>query len=485
MNTLLTIFNAGEWIYNFIYFCIILLNIVFIIIIISENRNPVKTIAWISVLTLLPLAGFVFYIFFGRDQRSQRMISRKSKRKLERLVNDGISFEQNDISDLSDYTLQLLTLGNKLTRAMVSFNNNIKIFTHGKDKYSAFFNDIKNAKNFIHIQYYIIENDNLGNELKDILIKKVAEGVEVRVLYDDVGCWNLNRGNFFNEMINAGIEAKPFFKVTFPQLANKLNYRNHRKIAIIDGKIGYVGGMNIADRYVTGSKLGVWRDTHIRIEGEAVRELQSIFLVDWNLTTRELLSEQNYFPKIEKSNGNSIIQVLTSGPLDEHKSIFLMFTKLISNAKERIYIQSPYFLPNSAAINALKVAALSGIDVRIMIPSQSDSKILQYASNSYIAEMLKSNIKIYFYTKGFLHAKTLLIDDEITSIGSTNFDSRSFEQNFEINAFVFDKEFNSENAKIFMNDIKDCKRVNIKSWKRRSVTSKLIESIARLFSPIL
>ena len=485
MNTLLTIYNAGEWIYSFIYFSIILLNIVFIIIIISENRNPVKTLAWISVLTLLPLAGFILYLFFGRDQRSQRMISRKSKRKLERLVNDGISLDKDDISDLSDYNLQLLTLGNRLTRAMVTFNNNINVFTYGKDKYSAFFNDIKNAKSFIHIQYYIIDNDNLGKELKDILIKKANEGVEVRVLYDDVGCWNLRRGNFFNEMVNAGIDAKPFFKVTFPQLANKLNYRNHRKIAIIDGRIGYVGGMNIADRYVDGCKWGVWRDTHIRIEGEAVRELQSIFLVDWNFTTKELLSEQNYFPKVESSNGNSTIQLLTSGPLDEHKSIFLMFTKLISTAKKRIYIQSPYFLPNSAATNALKVAALSGVDVRIMIPAQSDSKILQYASNSYISEMLKSNIKVYFYTKGFLHAKTLLVDDEVTSIGSTNFDSRSFEQNFEINAFIYDAEFNYENAIIFMNDIKDCKRVNLKSWKRRSVTSKLIESIARLFSPIL
>ena len=243
--------------------------------------------------------------------------------------------------------------------------------------------------------------------------------------------------------------------------------------------------MNIADRYVEGCKWGAWRDTHLRIEGEAVRELQSIFLVDWNFTTNELLSEQNYFPKIENIKGNSAIQLLTSGPLDEHKSIFLMFTKLISNAKDRVYIQSPYFLPNSAAINALKVAALSGVDVRIMIPEHSDSKFLQYASNSYISEMLRSNIKVYLYTKGFLHAKSLVVDNEITSIGSTNFDSRSFEQNFEINAFIYDKEFCSENAKIFMNDIKDCKRVNLKTWIRRSIISKLIESIARLFSPIL
>ncbi|MBQ3554656.1 MAG: cardiolipin synthase [Bacteroidales bacterium] len=485
MNILLSISNAGEWIYNFIYLTIILLNIIFIILIISENRNPVKTIAWLSVLTLLPVVGFVFYLFFGRDQRSQRMISRRSKRKLERLVNNSISVSNTNIPNFKDATQQLIILGNKLTRAFVTINNKIDIFTCGKDKYYILFNDLKNAKSFIHIQYYIIENDNLGNQLKRLLIQKASEGVEVRVLYDDVGCWSLREKDFFDSMISAGIDAKPFFKVTFPQLANKLNYRNHRKVAIIDGTIGYVGGMNIADRYVTGGKWGEWRDTHIRIEGEAVKELQAIFMVDWNFTTKELLSDSSYFPKTKNFPNGATIQLLTSGPLDEHKSIFLMFSKIISNASERVFIQTPYFLPNSAAINALKIAALSGVDVRIMIPYHSDSKLLQKASNSYIAEMLKSNIKIYFYKKGFLHAKTILVDDEITSIGSTNFDSRSFEQNFEINAFIYDKEFNSRYAEIFMQDLKECRRVSIKSWNRRSIFSKIAESIARLFSPIL
>ena len=485
MNCLITILNTGEWIYSIIYFTIILLNIVSIIIIISENRNPVKSIAWISVLTLLPIVGFLFYIFFGREQRSQRMISRKSKRKLERLVNDSISISKEDVNSFDESIRHLLFLGNKLTRALVTLNNKIEVFTCGKDKYYNLLNDIKNAKSFIHIQYYIIENDNLGNELKRLLIEKASQGIEVRVLYDDVGCWSWSEKNFFNEMVDAGIEVKPFFKVTFPQLANKLNYRNHRKVVVIDGYMGYVGGMNVADRYVTGNKLGMWRDTHIKIVGEAVRELQSIFLVDWNFTTKELLSEANYFPKKIYDKGGSTVQLLTSGPLDEHKSIYLMFTKIISNAKDRVYIQTPYFLPNSVTANVLKIAALSGVDVRIMLPERSDSKLLQYASNSYIQEMLKSNVKIFFYKEGFLHAKTLLVDDEITSIGSTNFDSRSFEQNFEINAFIYDKEFNNKYAEIFLNDIKACKRVSLKSWNRRGVLKRAYESIARLFSPVL
>ena len=485
MSYLLTINNTGEWIYSSIYFIIVLLNIVFTIIIILENRNPVKTIAWISVLTLFPIGGFIFYLFFGREQRYQRMISRKSKRKLERLVNSSISLSKEDVNGFNESIKNLLFLGNKLTRALVTLNNKIEIFTDGKDKYYNLFNDIKNAKSFVHIQYYIIENDNVGNELKQLLIEKASEGVEVRVLYDDVGCWSWKEKSYFNEMVSAGIEAKPFFKVTFPQLANKLNYRNHRKIVVIDGNIGYIGGMNVADRYISGCKWKVWRDTHIKIIGDAVRELQAIFMVDWNFTTKELLNESNYFPKEKYDQGGSTIQLLTSGPLDEHKSIYLMFTKIISNAKSRIYIQTPYFLPNSVCANALKIAALSGVDVRIMIPEHSDSKLLRFATNSYIKEMLKSNVKIYLYQKGFMHAKTMLVDDEITSIGSTNFDIRSFEQNFEINAFIYDKEFNCRYGEIFTNDIKDCKRISLKSWNKRGIFYKTVESIARLFSPVL
>lgn len=474
------------WISSSIYILIIILNLIFVVVIISENRNPVKSLAWISVLTLLPVIGFVFYLFFGRDQRSQRMISKKGKRKLQRLIELNTPINYTDAEDLDDDSILQIRLGYNLTGATLTHCNKITVFTDGKEKFEALFEDIREAKSFIHLQYYIFDNDNLGQELKKLLIEKAESGVEIRILYDDVGCWSWRIGHhFFDDMLKAGIQAKPFFKVTFPQLANKLNYRNHRKIAIIDGKKGYLGGMNVADRYVDGVSWGCWRDTHIKIEGPAVHELQSIFLVDWNFTTKELLSKQTYFPKIKTECYDDKIQLITSGPLEEHKPIALLFHKIITTAKERIYIQTPYFLPSGELVNSLQIAALSGVDVRIMLPERSDSPILQMASHSYIAQMLRAGIKIYFYKTGFMHAKAMIVDYELTTIGSTNFDFRSFEQNFEVNAFIYSHRFNSVYTAQFAEDQRNSRRVTLRSWNKRPMSKKIRESVSRLLSPVL
>lgn len=477
---------AGGWIRSSLFYLILLLNLIFVIIIISEKRNPVKSLAWISVLMFMPVVGFVFYIFFGRDQRSQRMISRKGKRKLKRLVEKNKNISDREDSSLDAETLLMIKLGYNLTGASLTHNNRITLFTDGKAKFDALFKDIAEAESFIHLQYYIFDNDGIGSELKELLKEKARNGVEVRILYDDVGCWSWRIGHhYFDDLIAVGVQAKPFFKVTFPQLANKLNYRNHRKIAIIDGKKGYLGGMNIADRYRDGVPWGIWRDTHIRIEGNAVHELQSIFLVDWNFTTRELLSRPVYFPKIEPNGGKERIQLVTSGPLDENKPIELMFLKGITTAKERIYIQTPYFLPSSEFVYAIQIAALSGVDVRIMLPERSDSPIIQRASQSYITQMLKAGVKIYFYTAGFMHAKSMIVDDEFATIGSTNFDFRSFEQNFEINAFIYGREFNAIYSAVFEKDRKESRRITLRSWRKRSMWRKITESVLRLLSPLL
>lgn len=477
---------VGEWITSSLFYLIILLNLVFVIVIISENRNPVKSIAWISVLMFIPVIGFIFYLFFGRDQRSQRMISRKGKRKLKRLVEKNKSISDTDDIGLDAEIIQQIKLGYNLTGASLTHNNKITLFTDGKAKFEALFKDIAEARSFIHLQYYIFDNDDIGSELKKLLIEKAKSGVEVRILYDDVGCWSWRIGHhYFDDLIAVGVQAKPFFKVTFPQLANKLNYRNHRKVVIIDGNKGYLGGMNVADRYREGVSWGVWRDTHIKIEGNAVHELQSIFLVDWNFTTNELLSKQAYFPKIEPNMGKEKVQLVTSGPLDENKPIALMFLKGITTAKERIYIQTPYFLPSNEFIYAIQIAALSGVDVRIMMPERSDSPILQKASQSYVTQMLRAGVKIYFYTSGFMHAKAMIIDNEFTTIGSTNFDFRSFEQNFEINAFIYGRDFNSIYAAEFEKDRKNCRRITLRSWKKRPMWRKITESFLRLLSPLL
>ena len=473
--------NIDQWVYNSLYVIYLITIIGTILVIISENRNPVKSIAWIVVLLFLPIVGIVFYFFFGQEYRRQHMISRKGKRKLQQLTEDpDVDLQEMPLSEESKQQIRLAyTLG----KSGLHPGNEVTVFTNGKDKFASLIEDIKNAQTFIHLQYYIFANDRLGNTIKQLLIDKVKEGVIVRVIYDDVGCWKVKQ-HFFDEMEAADVDERPFLKVTFPQLANKLNYRNHRKIVIIDGKIGYVGGMNIADRYQDGVAWGIWRDTHIRITGPAVYGLQTAFSIDWSFTTRELLSDNIYFPPVPRT-GNINVQILTSGPIGEWKGISLSFLKAISNAKQHIYIQTPYFLPTESLMKALQVAALSKVDVRLMLPEKSDSPILQLASHSYLTSMLKAGIKIYFYQNGFLHAKSITIDNEFSTIGSTNLDFRSFDHNFEINAFMYSKELTTQMKNIFLDDQKKCRRITLNLWKKRPLWHKICESVVRLLSPVL
>lgn len=474
----------SDWLYLGIYTGFILTIIFTTIVIVLENRNPVKSLAWIVVLVFLPIGGFILYLFFGQQYRHTRMISKRKRRILQKMSGNTAHISVSEPGNkLSPESLQQIKLGYQLGGTQLFVHNHIEIFTDGESKFKALIEDLNRAETFIHLQYYIFDNDTLGRTIKKILIEKARRGVKVRVLYDDVGCWKV-RSRFFREMRKAGIEIRPFFKVSFPQLANKLNYRNHRKVAVIDGKIGYIGGMNIADRYCDGLSWGIWRDTHARIKGPAVYGLQSAFSIDWSFTTREFLSEACYYPPVEET-GNTDIQILTSGPLGEWKEIAISFLKAIANARDCIYIQTPYFLPTDSLLKALQAAALAKVDVRLMIPSHSDSRLLQYASQSYLKDILRAGIKVYFYQGGFLHAKSLIIDNEFSSLGSTNFDFRSFDHNFEINAFMYNADTNAQMKKIFINDMRQCRRITLSRWKRRPLTTKVAESFARLMSPIL
>lgn len=474
----------SDWLYLGIYTGFILTIIFTTIVIVLENRNPVKSLAWIVVLVFLPIGGFILYLFFGQQYRHTRMISKRKRRILQKMSGNTAHISVSEPGNkLSPESLQQIKLGYQLGGTQLFVHNHIEIFTDGESKFKALIEDLNRAETFIHLQYYIFDNDTLGRTIKKILIEKARQGVKVRVLYDDVGCWKV-RSRFFREMRKAGIEIRPFFKVSFPQLANKLNYRNHRKVAIIDGKTGYIGGMNIADRYCDGLSWGIWRDTHARIKGPAVYGLQSAFSIDWSFTTREFLSEACYYPPVEET-GNTDIQILTSGPLGEWKEIAISFLKAITNARDCIYIQTPYFLPTDSLLKALQAAALAKVDVRLMIPSHSDSRLLQYASQSYLKDILRAGIKVYFYQGGFLHAKSLIIDNEFSSLGSTNFDFRSFDHNFEINAFMYNADTNAQMKKIFINDMRQCRRITLSRWKRRPLTTKVAESFARLMSPIL
>ncbi|MGN1252565.1 MAG: cardiolipin synthase [Muribaculaceae bacterium] len=471
---------SSDWVY-YTYLVIYAATVILILgIVLAENRNPVKSLAWITVLLLLPIVGIILYIFFGRNIRNTRMISRRNRRRLKRAER----YRNPDLSSLGlrEQTQQQIKLARSLCDAQFFPGNDIRVFTSGQAKMAALEADLKGAKRYINLQYYIFTDDNTGRRIAKILMDKAQEGVKVRVIYDHVGSFR-TRNNFWRRMKKAGVECHPFFKVTLPVFGSRINWRNHRKLVVIDGTVGYVGGMNIADRYIDGGKnFKSWRDAHLRLTGPAVRSLQYSFAVDWNFMGMPLIEDE--VPETPE-NGEAGAQLVTSGPMSSWSNDELIYQRAIASAQKRIFIQTPYFLPTDGLLKALQTAALARVDVRIILPQRSDSRMLDYASFSYIAECLRSGIKIYLYEPGMMHAKTMIIDDEVSAVGSTNFDFRSFEHNFEGNMFVYSRQFNERMTSIFMGDLRHSRRLLPSQWARRSYRHKAAESIVRLLSPIL
>ena len=452
-----------------------------IFVIILENRNPLKTIAWTLILIFLPLLGLIIFFFFGEDGRKKRLISHKMFKKLNRKTL--ARFERDEVMESPEGYTGIVSLIKKLKGSSVYNGNKITFYTDGESKFKAFLEEINKAEKFIHIQYYIYMDDEIGRKVRDALIQKASEGVKVRLIYDDVGSWKAKR-RFFNDMQKHGIDVQPFLKVTFRFLASRVNYRNHRKVVVIDGKVGFVGGMNIADRYIKGINNGVWRDSHIKVEGKAVAGLQTAFLVDWYYSRKEFLASDHYFPQTEVK-GDNLMQIITSGPIGLYKSIHLSFLEAIYNAKESIYIQTPYFIPTDALMLAIQTASLRGIDVRLMIPRRCDTTFVHIATQSFLQEILDAKVKVYFFEAGFLHSKLMIIDSNLVITGSANMDIRSFEHNFEIDAFIYNETTCSKAKEIFFDDMAQSTLLLAKEWQSRSRIKKLKESIVRLFSPLL
>lgn len=472
-----------NWIY-FIFFIVYLVIVIgCVVVVLSENRNPIRSLAWTIALIALPGIGLIFYLFFGRSLRGQQIISRHNKRKL--LHNSNPKSTNLSTLNLSDDNKQLIKLAYSLSHSPLTIDNEIEIFTTGRKKFESFIEDIKRARHYIYIQYYIFSDDSLGTEIADILIAKVKEGVQVKVIYDHVGSFSASN-KFFRRMKEAGVDIHPFFRVTFPQLANRINWRNHRKIAVIDNSIAYIGGMNIAKRYVVGMKDGSeWRDTHFRVRGEIVQSLLFSFAVDWYFLRSTDYSVNTQAIRQSDIHNQCGMQLVTSGPIDAWNNLSLCFLKAISSAKKSIYIQTPYFLPTDTLLNALEAAALSNVDVRIMIPAKSDSIMLQLATYSYVSRCLKAGIKVYRYMPGMLHAKSMTIDTSFSTAGSTNFDFRSFENNFEANLLIYDHDVNEKLRNIFFEDLKKCSKLNYSAWSKRPLPQRALESLVRLFAPIL
>ena len=466
------------WVSTIVSSVFLLAVVATIIVVVLENRNPVKTLAWVLVLSFLPVVGLVLYFFFGRDVRKEKLISRRGYFRLNKYPLAEY-YERKSGEDRH----QLMRFFRKVNGSLPFDGNAVDIYTTGYRMLSDLLKAIDGARHHIHLQFYIFEDDAVGRLVRDALIRKVKEGVEVRLLYDDVGSWKVKQ-EFFEQMRVEGVETRGFLKVRFPMFTSKVNYRNHRKVVVIDGCIGFVGGMNIAMRYLKGVSWGEWRDTHIRIEGCAVYGLQVSFLTDWYAADHSLITSSQYYPEIPVC-GESSVQIVTSNPIGGGASIMQGLLVAITNSRKYFYIQTPYLLPTEPILLALKTAALGGVDVRIMIPERADSRITHLATLSYLDELMACGVRIYRYKKGFLHSKLMVSDDTVSTVGSTNMDFRSFEHNFEVNAFMYDYGTAIRMKEIFLADQKDAELLQLKEWRLRPWYQKVKESVIRLFAPLL
>ncbi len=460
-------------------------------VIFLERRNVAATWAWLMVLFFLPVAGFLLYLILGQNLSKRKLynINKESETMLAGLIDTqrfelrrgNIRFNDPSTVQYRDMIYMNLTSGS----ALFTQDNDVEIFTDGNEKFESLIRTIIQAERHVHLMYFIVRNDRLGNRLMRVLTEKAREGVQVRFLYDHIGSSSLDK-SFFKNFIEAGGQAAAFFPSKIRYLNMRLNYRNHRKLVIVDGKYGYVGGFNVGDEYLGLSpRFGYWRDTHLRITGRAVHQMQMRFMSDWNLASTVMMEwDPSLFPA-EDFIGNVGVQIISSGPNDPVEHIRNAYIKLIHSAKESIYIQTPYFIPDDSVLTALKMAVLSGVDVRLMIPKKPDYKLVYWASYSYLGELLRVGMKCYLYEKGFLHAKTIVVDGKAASVGTANIDIRSFRLDFEVNAVIYNTETAARLKSVFEADMADSRQLTYKDYQARPRIHKFRESCTRLLSPIL
>lgn len=471
-----------------LFIIFLLINIVLLpTVVLLEKKRPEKTLAWILVLIFLPPIGFVLYIFLGRSWKINKL-------------DKCVSFSSKDLlyplkssPTLNEYkSLVELLAANSYSPVFTA--NHIKILNGGNEKFICLKEELLKATNHIHLEYYIVNDDVIGNEIKDILINKSLEGITVRFIIDKIGSSKITKG-YIKELKLAGVEIvfyshflAPFLKI----INTQINYRNHRKIVVIDGIVGFIGGINIGDEYLGKGSLGIWRDCHFMIKGDFVLGLQSVFLDDYSIIKKSCNEDynltnniDNYFRQVS-SFGTTVMQLTKSGPDSEYPSIMQSMIKMISLAKKEINIITPYFIPSESLIDTLRISALSGVNISIIYPKKADHKIVNRASLTYLAELVRCGVKVYLYSdKGFIHSKILTIDNELCTVGTANMDIRSFELNYEINTVIYDKAITAELNKIFIEDLKECTNFDLNKFENSSILNKFINALCRLFSSIL
>lgn len=461
--------------------------------ILVNTDMPSKALGYLLLVISFPIVGVIIYLSFGLNYRKKELYRKKleiDELEYPKLEEEATALSKETISQNRDKVGDFYQLASfSKSKSFTSDNNEATVLINGETKFPDLFENLRRAKHHIHIEYYIYENDTIGNQLAQILIEKAQEGVRVRFIYDDFGSRGI-RKNIVHQLREAGVEAYPFYKIKLIMLANRMNYRNHRKIIVIDGLIGYIGGINVSDKYINNSDDGklFWRDTHLKIMGTSVINLQSIFLADWNFCANQKIPySTDYFPERTqmKHYGNHLVQIVSSGPDSKYPKIKYTLIQAILSATKEICITTPYFIPDKSFLDAIKIAALSGIKVKILLPTKSDSFVVNTTSQSNFQELLNVGVKIYTYNKGFIHAKTMVCDQKVAIIGTANFDNRSFDLNFEVNAIVYDKEVAKKQRELFEKDLSFSTQILPGKWEQRPWYMKLMEKVLRLFSSLM
>lgn len=458
-------------------------------IVLYDNKKPVSTLLWVMSINFLPVIGFILYLFIGQDISKSKIFAGKSvadkileKESVAQLkaIKDGTFVYSKE---RTKNHVDMIEMFNRAEGEILYTNNKVKKYNEGKSKFKDLFEDLKNAKHTIYVQYYIYKSDEISTEFTNILKAKAIEGLDVYLLIDGMGIRKMTLRDR-KDLRKAGVKLAIFFPGVFYKINTHINYRNHRKIVVIDKRIGYVGGFNVGNEYISKGPMGFWRDTHLRIEGPAVNGLAWRFFLDFKFASDDYTKgfTTELFPEIE--NGIDI-NIVTSGPDTKADSIRNGYEKLITSARKEVYIQTPYFVPDEGLLKALKVAALSGVQVHLMFPKKRDHVFVHWASLSFMGELLKWGARVYQYEGGFLHTKIVISDDYLASVGTANFDIRSFELNFEVNAFLYDEELNKKLKEDFKEDLKSCTEITPEMYNNRSRFTKFRESISRLLSPIL
>ncbi len=471
---------------------LIIINLILsVVIVFFQRRKPETVWTWLLVLYFLPIIGFILYLIIGQDMYKRRMFHTK---EIEDELNSAIRKQEDTIYsrklELNNPAMErfedLIFYNLEAANAVYSADNEVEIYTDGREKFDALIAEMKKAQSYIHLQYYIIRPDELWQEIEPVLIEKSRQGVEIRILYDGMG--SRMKAKDWKRMEAAGIITAEFFPAYLKKLQLRINYRNHRKIVVIDGTTAFVGGFNVGREYLgLDEYFGYWRDTHLKITGSAVLSVHIRFILDWNYAAKDNLFQQDKFFSYDTDGyiGDNAMQIITSGPDSQRQNVRNNYIKMINKARHHVYIQTPYFVPDESVMDAIYIAAMSGVDVRIMIPCKPDHPFIYWATYSYIGELLEAGVKCYTYDNGFLHAKGIMVDGLVSSYGTANMDIRSYKLNFEINAIIYNEKTTGRLEEIFLNDLKQSTQITLHKYGRRGLKIRAKEQFSRLLSPLL